>query len=172
MTYAGVGSRSTSYTICGEMIKLGECLARADWILHSGGADGADTAFEQGCLMGDGIKRIFLPYKGFNKNKSPYNHVCERAMNLASTVHPAWNRCSHGARMLHGRNCYQVLGQNLDTPVDLVLYWCQDENVGGTRTALKLAERHNIPCIKVVTFEQTINRMAELGLWHTTLDGI
>jgi len=47
--YAGIGSRSTPDNVLGIMEKLGIVLAKKGFILRSGGADGADKAFEKGC---------------------------------------------------------------------------------------------------------------------------
>lgn len=52
----------------------------------------------------------------------------------------------------HARNCHQVLGANLDSPVDFVLCWTPGgATTGGTATAIKLARKHNIPVINMAT---------------------
>ena len=68
--YAGIGSRSTPDNVLGIMEKLGIVLAKKGFILRSGGADGADKAFEKGCDLASGQKEIYLPWKGFNGNNS------------------------------------------------------------------------------------------------------
>lgn len=146
------------------MRMVGKELGAKGWVLRSGGAEGADKAFENGFDTVNGLKEIYLPYKGFNKSSSPRFHVCKEALQLASEIHPNWPACTSVARLLHARNTYQVLGQGLDRPSDVLLYWCEDEKVGGTRTALKLAERWNVPRIKVITVEQSLLQMRELGL--------
>jgi len=52
--YTGVGSRKTPLSILKVMRKLGYKLAIDGWMLRSGGADGADSAFEKGA----GIKAL------------------------------------------------------------------------------------------------------------------
>jgi len=145
--YAGIGSRQTPQEVLSEMHRIGAFLAKRNFILRSGGADGADSAFEQGCCSANGKMEIFLPWRGFNGNKSPlYASVEPKAMMLASSVHPVWSVLSHAAKQLHARNCYQILGQSLDDPVDIVICWTPaGAVVGGTATAIVLAERYKIP---------------------------
>ena len=47
---------------------------------------------------------------------------------------------------MHSRNCHQILGYDLKSPVDCVITWTPNGNIqGGTATAIKLAIKHNIP---------------------------
>ena len=48
--YAGIGSRNTPENIQAIMTKLATKLESLGWVLRSGGADGADSAFELGVL--------------------------------------------------------------------------------------------------------------------------
>lgn len=145
--YAGIGSRETPKNVLSLMEAFGEQLAKYNHVLRSGGADGADSAFERGARSPRvaGTCEIYLPWKGFNNHRSPLYTVSNEALELASTLHPAWERCSQGARKLHARNCYQVLGQNLDTPIQFVICWTPGGNRGGgTGQALRLAEKMDI----------------------------
>lgn len=142
----GIGSRSTPLEIQATMREIASYFRQLNIILRSGGAEGADKAFEQGVDDELGQKEIYLPWKGFNKSQSPLYGVCEKALAMASTIHPNWDACSQGAKLLHGRNCYQVLGKNLDTPSDLLICWTENGEVkGGTATAIKLAIKSRIP---------------------------
>ena len=144
--YAGIGSRSTPSGVLALMREIGRQNAEAGWLLRSGGADGADSAFEQGCHSVGGKMEIFLPWAGFNKNRSNLCTVKPEAFQLASQIHPAWNILSYGAKKLHARNCYQILGSSLDDPVECVICWTPNgEAVGGTATAIALAGRYKIP---------------------------
>jgi hypothetical protein len=144
--YTGVGSRETPLDIIREMHLIAKMLASNSYILRSGGADGADSAFEQGCDEAEGKKEIYLPWQGFNNSKSQFYTVSKDALLLAATIHPCWDSLSQGAAKLHGRNCYQVMGRDLETPSAFLVCWTKNgELVGGTRTAIKLAERHKIP---------------------------
>ena len=70
--YAGIGARETPSIICSCMSQLANWLAEENWILRSGGANGADTAFELGCDIVQGSKEIFLPEQGYNGNTSDF----------------------------------------------------------------------------------------------------
>lgn len=144
--YAGIGSRMTPEDVLKEMKEYGRIMADGGYILRSGGADGADTAFEEGCDLVNGKKEIYIPWKNFNKNKSELFNVCEEALKLAESIHPAWDQCTYGAKKLHARNCYQILGKTLDKPVECVICWTDSGMVkGGTRTAVVLAQKYHVP---------------------------
>ena len=143
--FAGIGSRETPEDIMDLMFEECAYLCLHGATLHSGGADGADTACENGAKSINGKMKIFLPWKNFNKNTSPLYNVSKRAMQFASQYHPAWCNLSRGAQLLMGRNCYQVLDEDLDEPVDFILCWTKDgEATGGTGQALRIAEKYKI----------------------------
>ena len=118
--YTGVGSRKTPPVIRSTMMIIGKAMARAEIGLRSGGADGADSMFEMGCDEQDGLKNIYLPWKGFNNNKSDlYLDTMPKkaeAYNIAEAHHPAWHKCNSAARLFHTRNVFQVLGSSLICP--------------------------------------------------------
>jgi hypothetical protein len=148
MYYTGIGSRKTPAGALEKMHRIGEWMAQQGFTLRSGAADGADTAFEEGCDMVGGAKEIYLPWRGFNGHPSPlYEWALENeAHALAASIHPNWGACSQSAKQLHSRNCYQVLGYNLDSPSQLLICWTpRGEIVGGTATAIKIAKKFEIP---------------------------
>lgn len=154
MIYAGIGSRQTPDDVIDKMIALGKYMAEQGHLLRSGGADGADHAFEHGCDNAGGNKEIWLPWKGFNGSKSTFILAnlpllsIIRAEAIAAKLHPAWDRCMPPARRLHARNVLQVLGGDFKTPVERVLCWTpRGEVVGGTATALKLAKQCDIEIV-------------------------
>ena len=67
MFYAGIGSRKTPPTIRSLMTKCANQLHNEGFTLRSGGAQGADTAFELGAQL---RKEIYLPWRRFNGNDS------------------------------------------------------------------------------------------------------
>lgn len=156
--YTGIGSRETPNDILDRMTRLGSWFSELDWVLRSGGAEGADRAFERGVRVGKQCD-TYIPWKGFAKHSdnpmigSEFD-TWEEAQELASTIHPAWERCSRGAKALHARNVYQVLGSDLKTPSKFVVYYAKEtktgEVSGGTRTAVMLARQHNIPCVNML----------------------
>lgn len=143
--YAGIGSRQTPKLICNRMTALATALELCGFTLRSGGAEGADQAFEAG-VQNPANKEIYLPWRGFEGNPSPLYNPSPAAMQLAAKYHPAWERCTAGMRKLHARNCHQMLGKNLDLPVEFVLCWTSGGQMkGGTAQALRIAVDYKIP---------------------------
>ena len=90
------------------------------------------------------IRRSTLPRKHLTivRNKD----LISETERIASEVHPAWDRCNEWARGMHSRNCHQILGYDLQSPVDAVICWTPDGAVvGGTATAIRIAMKYNIP---------------------------
>lgn len=169
--YTGIGSRETPPEVCGFFRILAARLARSGWNLRSGGARGADQAFEDGVVAAirdrnDIAAEIYLPWEGFNskrpadkrsqgpmwKSRQPvpgcyaYAELTEAAFSLARSIHPNWGSLSVDGRCFHARNCQQVLGGDLDSPSSAVICWTKEgRRTGGTRTAIVLAEKHGIP---------------------------
>lgn len=157
LKYAGIGSRKTPESILNVMTNIAKKLD-PKYILRSGGADGADLAFE----LGSTNKEIFLPWDNFNKNDSELVfkhfpiHIKESAWELVQKFHPAPQKLSYSARTLHSRNMCQILGEHLDDPSDFVICWTDNgKPKGGTGTAIKCAEYHRIPVYNLYNVEDT-----------------
>lgn len=138
--YTGVGSRKTPQDIIELMHDIAINLQRNGYILRSGGADGADKAFESGA--------------GSRKNIFYAKDATSAAMEIAARFHPAWDRCSMFAKRLHGRNSFQVLGPNLNEPSEFLICWTPDgckrhvdrkRDTGGTGTAISIADTYGVP---------------------------
>lgn len=164
--YAGIGSRETPPATLEVMRTLAADLASRGFVLRSGAAQGADTAFEEGA--GERVQ-LFIPWPGFNHHRpnqhfdrrqqalAPADRAVQlgtfagagpRALALAEQYHPAWERCSRAARQLHARNGYQVLGPYLDDPVEFVVCWTRGgTGAGGTGQALRIAADRGIPVL-------------------------
>jgi hypothetical protein len=137
--YTGVGSRSTPENIMNVVGKLAKVLAYNGWTVRSGGAIGADRAFEAGAIAVGGGREIYFA-----------RDANAAAMEMASKIHPAWNKCNDYVKKLHARNCFQVLGKDLKTPSSFLVCWTPDgADVGGTRTAIVLARNNNIEVINM-----------------------
>ena len=154
--YAGIGSRDTPVPIQQYMTFLAEALNGAGYTLRSGGARGADTAFESGA---DIAFEIFRP-----------TDCTPEAEMMAASYHPNWRACKHWARKLHGRNCQIVLGRDVlnPVPVEFILCWTHDgRNVGGTAQALRMADALDIEVLnlgytdpgKVAMVKERINQL-------------
>lgn len=160
--FTGIGSRQTPPEVMAQMSWIAAKLTtEKDFILRSGGADGADTAFEQGAAADK--REVWLPWDGFNgrvRDGKSYlvpmddckNVNVQMAWAIAERVHPNWAACTQGARRLHTRNVYQVLGRDLNTMSEFVVAWApviKGKPIGGTATALKLAGELGIPCFNL-----------------------
>lgn len=160
--YTGIGSRETPEDILKLMIKIGYALGQAGWTLRSGHAEGADQAFELGAIRADSEMEIYLPWKGFNGAPTspihqyiPIRDYHPEAVRVAEMFHPAWDKCSNGARKLHQRNVYQVAGIELDTATAMVICWTKDgKRQGGTGQALRMAEHLKIPIFDLAVCKQ------------------
>ena len=147
-SYTGIGSRTTPSDVLEHIRKLGKFLARQGFVLRSGGAKGADTAFEVGCDEVGGVKKIFLPWKGFNNHPSELYGSTKGAREIAKKYHPTWDFLLPVARDFMGRNTYQILDLDLKTPAEFVCCWTRNGEIdGGTGQALRIANDLGIPVL-------------------------
>lgn len=152
--YAGIGARKTPEDVCRKMFAAGRAMAKLGFILRSGGAPGADDAFEQGCDAGEGKKQIFLPYRNFNRNASELYTISKEARAIAREFHPNWTILGDRGRDFMGRNSYQVLGPDLESPSSFILCWTEEGAItGGTGQALRIAQDRGIPILNFATDE-------------------
>ena len=103
-----------------------------------------ETQFEVYVADSYNIRKSTLPRKhlAIVRNKD----LISETERIASEVHPAWDRCNEWARGMHSRNCHQILGYDLQSPVDAVVCWTPNGNIqGGTSTAIRIAMKYNIP---------------------------
>lgn len=144
MFYAGIGSRETPPDVLRAMTNWAYRLDSEGWILRSGGAPGADSAFEAGAGPDS---RIYLPWAGFEGRDGI---VCGDDPSLAAvaeTYHPAWGELRQGAKRLMTRNVAQILGYGAErAPSMFVLCWTPGGKAGGgTGQAIRIANDYKIP---------------------------
>ena len=144
------------YKVCYRLAELGVTMTSG---LCALGMDGiAQKAYSQAVDLGLAKESQFEVYVAdqYNIRRStlPRKHLAivrnkdliSETERIASEVHPAWDRCNEWARGMHSRNCHQILGYDLQSPVDAVICWTPDGKiVGGTATALKLSMKAGIP---------------------------
>ena len=148
--YAGIGSRKTPTDVLQTMTQIARELDSIGYTLRSGGAPGADLAFESGSTE----KEIYLPWPNFNANESVLHTVCDESLKMAARYHPAWCKLSQPARKLMARNCYQVLGPSLNEPVKFVVCWTPEgRSVGGTAQAIRIAKDWKIPVFNLYKYK-------------------
>jgi len=147
--YAGIGARATPPEILSLMTRAAFALTKRGYVLRSGRAIGADSAFERGAGRN---AQIFLPAAGWRGSASALHpetlgaELWGRARAIAAAHHPAFAGLSRFVQALHTRNVFQVLGCSLDNPAEFVLCWTADgEASGGTGQALRIAASHGVP---------------------------
>lgn len=146
MRYAGVGSRETPPAVLAKMTKVAKLLESKGYTLQSGGAVGADSAFEAGVKS---KKQIFYA-----------KDATAKTIAIAKEIHPNPTALTDFPLKLMARNTSQVFGKNLDAPVDFVLAWTPDGAVssaqrtrktGGTGQAIDMASRKGVPVINMAS---------------------
>lgn len=147
----GIGSRDTPQEYIEILYNIGAYFAKQGYVLRSGGAKGADSAFEAAYNSVGGKKEIYLPWQGFNNNPSPLYGVCSKALKMGAENHKYWASLNEAAEKLIARNCYQVLGKSLNKPADILICYTEAEGVGqgGTCFTLNLARKNNIECYNI-----------------------
>lgn len=156
LTYAGIGSRKTPTHVLTWMTSIAQRLAGYGYTLRSGGAEGADRAFEAGSLL----KEIYTPRSvGVN---------WDRAFSTVTNFHPAPARLSSYARLLMARNAFQVLGPQCDDQSKFVVCWTPDgaethtsRLTGGTGQAIRIANYYDIPVVNLANHDAA-DRLYEL----------
>lgn len=143
--YAGIGSRETPEWVLFEMTRIASFLESRGFILRSGGAPGADTAFQQGTTH---LREIYIPWPGFQDLKPNGVDILDlktlplqdESFASISQYHPAPDRLSSGALKLMQRNWYQVFGRN-HQPSSFVICWTRGgSGAGGTGQAIRMAK--------------------------------
>ena len=141
--YAGIGSRKAPDHILEEMRALASIYEEQGYILRSGGAIGADSAFEAS-VVDSANKEIF---RGYDAVPWAFEYVEAYCMPNDRRGFANWKPYIKG---LLARNMMQILGADGQTPVDFVVCWApsldySDSSAGGTGYALRCALRNGIP---------------------------
>lgn len=159
IAYAGIGARATPHEQCATMRRLASHLGCRGYILRSGGAAGADTAFEEGAIAVGARREIFVPWAGYNGRRDgisiEHMPALTRAREFAAAHHPAWRDLRDSVRALMTRNVFQILGADMAAPVKFVVCWAPKPRVdaagrvcdveGGTGLAVRVAYSCRIP---------------------------
>jgi hypothetical protein len=165
--YTGIGSRKTPPEILDIMQKIGFKLAKMGWTLRSGGTIGANTAFymgaRQACGQAGNKIEIYRP------EHIEQFETGQQALEIAEKYHPYWNNLNYYVKKLHGRNTFQILGKNLNTPSKFVICWTPDgckthmmrsRTTGGTGTAISIANKRKIKIYNLANmddYEEIVN---------------
>ncbi|WP_298846077.1 hypothetical protein [uncultured Salinicola sp.] len=183
----GIGSRETPQSEMDLLTRIASAAEKRGMRGRSGGAGGADLAFERGFIDPRNID-VIVPWKGFLPKGMTQRDVDaflgrprpmsgpgapvmlpwdkrQEAEEKASHYHPAWHKCSPGAKSLHTRNIPQVVGLELDRPADLVVAWTVDgKATGGTGQAIRMAQDIGVPVANLKNPEEKKAVMQALGI--------
>ena len=153
--YAGIGSRKTPVNILHLMTHVAKYMRDLNWVLRSGAAEGADTAFENGA--GD-LKEIF----------TASSQLPQQAMDTVDKYHPAPSYLTPYVRKLMARNAMQIFGADMNTPVSFVICWTPDgangttipttRKSGGTGQAIRIAAANDIEVLNLAN-KDTLHRV-------------
>ena len=158
MFYTGIGSRQTPQPYL-DLMRDYAIYLRDKAIVRSGGADGADTIFEQYSAK----KEIYLPSNTYNGRKADnlqyifdYRQLKE-ARKLLDIYYLGYRSTKQFINDLHARNIFQVLGLYFDKPSSFLICYTPDgledlnytKHSGGTRTAIFVAYTNNIPIFNI-----------------------
>jgi len=115
------------------MEDIADLLRQRRCVLRTGGAKGADQAFERGSI---GFCDVYLSQMNIPKWTevfTMYFHPCPEKLDAFG-----WNAMC--------RNAVIMLGINGDNPVDFVVCWTKDgKDTGGTGQAIRIAKAFDIP---------------------------
>ena len=183
----GIGSRETPQSEMDLLTRIAAAAEKRGMRGRSGGAGGADLAFERGFTDPKNID-VIVPWKGFLPKGMTQRDVDaflgrprpasgpgapvmlpwakrQEAEEKASHYHPAWHKCSPGAKSLHTRNIPQVVGLELDRPADLVVAWTIDgKATGGTGQAIRMAQDIGVPVANLKNPDEKKAVMQALGI--------
>ena len=162
--FTGIGSRDAPEETLNTLQELSSFFCDKGYILRSGGANGCDTACENGCIDADGRSEIYLPWEDFN-DRIYCNLYLEalpfikEAREIAEKHHPKWDELSVSVKKMHTRNVYQILGLTLDKPSNFVICYApikDGQPQGGTAQAIRIAQTYNVP-VTIFTNIKTLN---------------
>ena len=149
MWYVGIGSRKTPKEVCSQFTSIARRLAEQQWWLRTGGAPGADKAFEKGVQISSESHRlqVITPWQGFNNTLDTHEYILNRMSLTVKTTaeqyvrynHPQGRHLKPAALKLLARNYIIINGVWLDEPPEFIICWTKGG--GGTGFALEIARR-------------------------------
>lgn len=153
LKYAGIGARETPTDVLAIMGSIAKSLTEEGWMLRTGGAKGADSAFAENALPE--LREIHIPWDGYNGHfirdiDTIMPKLTDEIEHLTASHHDAWNALrkdrvtpvlSDAVRKFMFRNTTIVAGEHLTDRVQMIICWTPGgEIVGGTGHALRLAK--------------------------------
>ena len=149
--FTGIGSSVTPKEICSLMSLIGKKLDERGWILRSGGAIGADLAFEKF------VKNKYIyTVKNFDFSESNYS-FCKTELSSVWDKKLNFDDYNSYCQILLMRDINQVLG-SVKTSTEhskFLIAWTKSENyndssIGGSRIAIRCALKYGIKVYNLV----------------------
>lgn len=195
-TWCGVGSREVPEELQPLLIWVGKCMALLGGVLCTGDATGSDYLFKVG--YDEGKSEEMPPaqiYYTRKKNQRNLVHDPSKGQHEAE-MYPTWEESSALAFKargsfeglfpsgigLHSRNPMQVLGETLDAPRKIIVFYARPVGKkgrvdGGTNTAVQVARMYNIKEVNLYVKETRLefieylkDRLSKRGIPIPPLD--
>ena len=139
--------------------QIGEQLAHAGWLYRGGYEEPGLIHMDIGVMMANGKREIFIPWQGFNTGMHKRNGVlvCHclpnhiQAIEYAQQAYPTFKQEMDSIQMYWVRNMYLLLGEKLDTPADVVIYYQEGDTTSktGSEYLVGAAQSIGIPCFNI-----------------------
>jgi len=180
-----VGSRKAPKHMLDLAYQIGYQLALSGEAMYSGGALGMDETWELGYHKAGrtDLINVILPTTNFNKRKpndSFYTFIgdydiklLEKADKLIQQVHDHYDKLNGFSYFAHIRNCFQVLGHDLESPSTETFLYAPisgSKVLGGTSTAYEISKLHGIPTHNLAHRETMLELHERFGIRPPTLD--
>lgn len=162
----GVGSRKVKPFFPNLATIISRRACELGYILRTGDAIGMDRGFREG-VIDTSLKHVYSAKKLPWAIHGPSCELWDEAIAIVSAIHPAWHKCDPYTRMLHGRNVFQVIGEDLNTPSELYVCYAPPLGTdrkavsGGTNTSYQVARDWGIPIFNIY-FKEDFNRLCEV----------
>lgn len=167
--YSGIGSRKTPPEVLLAMTGIATFAEQKGLTLRSGGAEGADTAFEYG-VFDHNNKEIYLSKYQYRGHVSKLYSPHDEDFLIASRYHPKWKSLVKSYKLLHARNVQIILGPYPDRiHSKFVVCWTHDgafnhatrtKESGGTGMGISVASAYDIPVFNLY-YEHSYRRVFE-----------
>lgn len=165
------------YQVCYQLAKMGVTMTSG--LCYGGGPDAiAQRAYGKAIAEGKAstdqlevyvsqqklIDKSVLPYKEYSKIMSYDSVITQKRRDILKSVldYNHYNNLmvlkNNYALGMHERNVHQILGKDLQSPIDLVFTWCKPGH-SGTKTSLLVAEKYDIPIINMYDNDNAIEEL-------------
>ncbi|QPB12418.1 hypothetical protein [Providencia phage PSTCR6] len=163
-----IGSREVPSNIAKYQKIIGKKLSSLGVQGFSGDAKGSDKNFL--LHYSENLRTIIKPekapnLKGFYSFDSFDQNIKDKARKIVEVFCPDLSSKSVIAQKLLTRNAFQVLGLDLESPTDAVLFYAPEDKYGnvkgGTRVAVRIARAKGIPTFNMYD-QKTLDKILKI----------